>query len=188
MVRPDVMAYMPHNEIAEKFGFNKKQAIAILEPYYEDRAKVLLDKLSPLSTEIPHVIQQAIHKLSIINFTAKRLGAHSRDIKQLTHVEKIENLTIKANFLDTNTWVGLDFDESESPISVAWVRTIEESDLLDLKNLAQNLADKILLKSSINQIVYEDYEKFVTRCDAMGLDHTKENEAEITKMWEVYNA
>ena len=185
MVRASVLSYESEESIMIDFGFkDKKQTKAMCEPYYRERAQMLIDKLSPLSTEIPSVIKIAIWKLSIVNFTAKRL--HPKNIDELTHQEKVENLTIKAKFLDPSTWEGLVFEETNDAVTPEWVMVVEDAHLSELVTMAKTLSEKILLRKEV-PVGYHNWESHVERCVKMEIDPKKYSEAEAIDMEKLIN-
>ncbi len=178
-------------EIMEQYNLDEELYNEMMPPYYYERAKLLIEKLEELDERLPDVIKEAIWKLQIIAFTARRI-ADPTSLSDLVKVEDIENYAIKvqmndfSKFREVSACGALSVEVlDDTRLEVLSVVAIELADLKTLSDMAKRLKDKVLIRELVT--VYVDKDRFFMQCSELDLDPRDENEIEVNLMWEVAN-
>jgi len=191
MFRNDFNNYASVESIKSDFNLSDEQWEELSLPYYEERAKRLIEKLEELDDTLPKSIKEAIWKLQVISFTANRI-ANPYDLEDAVAVEEIDNYAIKVRSGDYTKYSEVSASGelsvsvvSDLKIEIPIVVAIEKAILPTLTKMAKRLKDKVLSKDLVREL--KDKVRFHRECAVMGLDPRNEDENEVRLMFEVFD-
>ncbi len=138
--------YMSNTLMAEICEMPVPEIIKLTEPYREERAERLLEKLKTGNGTLT--------KLAVLKFHSYIRMGESKDLDDYTLYEQINNLLLKVTIIDLK-------DDPE--VELMWVVLIDSQDTIKLKAHAEVLLKKIDILRKPKEVPLEAYEELIAR-------------------------